>query len=129
MSTVRKFMIYGPQESLVRMSQYILDNTNPQYTFLSKGNVSGNTVYVLVYEEHQKLMNSSLSVTLILECLGTSVRAETVTTGGRMGFRGSVPTDEISLSEQVTDSILDFSKRFGLTIQEVVDKQNPDALS
>jgi hypothetical protein len=115
-------MIFGPTESLERMSQTFLDGTAPQYTFRSIHPDHTHRVDVLVYEEHHKLKNSSLSVTLVLEFTPKAVRVDIVTTGGKMGFRGSTPEGEVPLNESITDMVLDYSKRFGLTIQEVNDR-------
>lgn len=127
MSSTRKFMVFGPSDTLERMSKAVLDATTPQYHFQSPSQTDGNVIHVLVYEEHQKLMNSSVSVTLLLAFMGTSVRADVVTTGGRMGFRGSTPEGDVPLNDAIIDTILDFGKRFGLTIQELNDKTKNEA--
>lgn len=126
MSAIRKFIVFGPSDTLKRMAKVIHDGTNPQYTFTSNSTDQSKSVSIFVYEEHQKLLNSSISVTLIIETSNHSVKAEIVTTGGRMGFSGSLPNEENSLSDTVTDQIVDFAKRFGLTIQGVVDNANAD---
>jgi hypothetical protein len=46
------------------------------------------------------------------------LKFELVTTGGRMGFRGSSLSEEQTIEDDVTDYILDFAKRYGLTVQE-----------
>lgn len=121
MSTTQKLMVFGPADTLERMSKTILEASTPQYHY-HVDLQSGHSMYVMVFEEHHKLMNSSISVTLVLHYNGNSVRADVVSTGGRMGFRGSNPEGETPLNEAVTDLILDYGKRFGLTIQEVSDK-------
>jgi hypothetical protein len=115
-------MIFGPMESLERMSQAFLDGTTPHYTFRSVHPDSTHRIDVMVYEEHHKLKNSSISVTLIIEKTTKAVRVDIVTTGGKMGFRGSTPEAEVPLNESITDMVLDYAKRFGLTIQEVNDR-------
>lgn len=123
MSVVRKFVIYGPVDTLKRLNQTVIDGTSPTHHFLSdRNNGSGQYVDVCVYEEHQKLMNSSISVTLIMEFTGKSAVVEIISTGGRTGFRGSIPSDDQSVSDVVTDFVIDYSKRFGLTMQEVAPK-------
>lgn len=116
-------MVYGPTDTLERMSKVILDASAPHYHYAVHSSDS-HAVHVMVYEEHNKLMNSSISVTLILHYTGTSVRADVVSTGGRMGFRGSNPEGETPLNEAVTDYILDYGKRFGLTIQDITEKSS-----
>jgi hypothetical protein len=123
MSVVRKFVIYGPVDTLKRLNQTVIEGTSPTYHFISDRN-SGNGHYVdvCVYEEHQKLLNSSISVTLVMEFSGKSVAVEAISTGGRMGFRGSLPSDDQSIFDTVTDFVIDYSKRFGLTMQETAVK-------
>jgi len=123
MSVVRKFVIYGPVDTIKRLNQTVIDGTSPNHHFASdRSSGNGHYVDVCIYEEHQKLMNSSTSVTLIMEFTGKSAVVEAISTGGRMGFRGSVPTGDQSIFEIVTDFVIDFSKRFGLTMQEVAVK-------
>lgn len=123
MSVVRKFVIYGPVDTLKRLNQSVIDGTTPTHHFVSdRSTGNGHYVDVCVYEEHQKLLNSSTSVTLIMEYTGKSAVVEAISTGGRMGFRGSIPSDEQSIFDTITDFVIDFSKRFGLTIQEVAPK-------
>ncbi|MCC5926495.1 MAG: hypothetical protein JJU41_08025 [Bacteroidetes bacterium] len=121
MSTTRKLMVFGPSDTLERMSKVILEASAPQYHY-SVNNADKTSVNIMVYEEHNKLMNSSISVTLLLHYTGTSIRADVISTGGRMGFRGSNPEGETPLNEAVTDYILDYGKRFGLTVQDVSEK-------
>jgi hypothetical protein len=123
MSVVRKFVIYGPVDTLRRLNQTVIEGTSPTHHFISDRSYNSNQyVDVCVYEEHQKLMNSSVSVTLIMEFTGKSAVVEVISTGGRMGFRGSIPSDDQSISDAVTDFVIDFSKRFGLTMQEIAPK-------
>lgn len=122
MSVVKKFVIYGPSDSLKRLNQAVIEGTSPQYTFVSDRNNSQCYVDVCVYEEHQKLLNSSISVTLVMEYNGKGVNVEVISTGGRMGFRGSIPSDEQSIFDSVTDFVIDFARRLGLTMQEVAPK-------
>jgi hypothetical protein len=123
MSVVRKFVIYGPVDTIKRLNQTVIDGTSPTHHFASD-RISGNGHYVdvCIYEEHQKLMNARTSVTLIMEFTGKSAVVEAISTGGRMGFRGSIPSGDQSIFESVTDFVIDFSKRFGLTMQEITAK-------
>ena len=86
-------MVFGPADTLERMSKTILEASSPQYHYHVDVQ-GGHSVFVMVFEEHHKLMNSSISVTLVLHYNGSSVRADIVSTGGRMGFRGSNPEGE-----------------------------------
>lgn len=119
MSVVRKFVIYGPSETLKRMNQIVIEGTSPHFTYGTARDGTNCYVDVCIFEEHQKLLNSSTSVTLIMDYTGKSVHVTAISTGGRMGFRGSAPSEEQSIFDVVTDFVIDYSKRFGLTMQEV----------
>ncbi len=124
MSIARKFVVYGPIDTLKRMNQAIIEGTSPYFHYTSTLDSNDYRMDVCVYEDHQKIHNSTSSVSLIMEFSGKSVHVQIVSTGGRTGFRGSVPSEDIPVSEVVTDFIIDFSKRFGLTMQEVSEKGN-----
>lgn len=129
MSVVRKFVIYGPSDTLKRMNQTVIDGTSPQYCYQSRRDSGEGYVDVCVYEEHMKLLNSSISVTLIMEYTGKSVQVEAISTGGRMGFRGSIPSDDQSIYDHVNDFVIDYAKRFGLTMQETGARNGVEAES
>jgi hypothetical protein len=46
--------------------------------------------------------------------------------GGRMGFRGSSLSEERNVEADLVDFIMDFSKRFGLSLQEEVDEEDSE---
>ena len=73
---------------------------------------------VAVYEEYDKQINSSITLTCIFETTPQHNKILLKKTGGRMGFRGSEISGQHSLEKIVTDYIFDYSKRFGLTVQE-----------
>lgn len=127
MSTAEKYIVYGPFDTLKRLSPALVDETKPKHAYTYQSDEA--FISVAVYEEAQKLMNTSTGLTCIIELSGKSLKIEIITTGGRTGFRGSASETEIPITEQIKDFILDFTKRFGLTIQEnrpVVQEQQTD---
>lgn len=118
MSSINKLVIYGPSGTLKRMPPSLLDDIQPKYIYEYEGSEDESTIQVAVYEEYEKKINSSLTLTCIIESTPKHLRFELVTTGGRMGFRGSSLTEEQTIEDDVTDYILDFAKRYGLTVQE-----------
>ena len=121
MNTVRKFVMYGPADTLHRFEEQLLAATKPQYDFSYKNKDNDDTILVKVYEEHKKLTNSSTTLNLMVMITGDRLALDFVVTGGQLGFRGS-PADrtnvEPSIQEIVYEFILEFSERHGLTIQE-----------
>ncbi|MDX1618242.1 MAG: hypothetical protein R3224_05620 [Balneolaceae bacterium] len=86
-----------------------------------------DVVYVAVYEEYEKQINASVTLTCVIECTGKQNRFELKKTGGRMGFRGSsLDEEKRTIDNDVTDFVLDFSKRFGLTVQEVKEAKSEE---
>ncbi|MEO1022852.1 MAG: hypothetical protein AAFW89_09925, partial [Bacteroidota bacterium] len=80
---------------------------------------NGNSrVKVAVYEQYEKQINSSVTLTCIFESNPQNNKILLKKTGGRMGFRGSSLSEEQNIEAKVIDFILDYSKRFGLTVQE-----------
>ncbi len=73
---------------------------------------------VAVYEEYDKQINSSITLTCVFETSPQHNKILLKKTGGRMGFRGSSISDQQSVEQIVMDFIFDYSKRFGLTVQE-----------
>lgn len=121
MNTVRKFVMYGPADTLHRFEDQLLAATKPQYNFSYQNKDNDDIVLVKVYEEHKKLTNSSTTLNLLVMITGDRLALDFVVTGGRLGFRGS-PADrnnaEPSIQDVVYEFILEFSERHGLTIQE-----------
>lgn len=100
------------------MPPSLLEDIQPKYIYEYEGTEDSNKVQVAVYEEYEKKINSSLTLTCIIENSSKQLKFELVTTGGRMGFRGSSLSEEQTIEDDVTDYILDFAKRYGLTVQE-----------
>lgn len=121
MNTVRKFVMYGPADTLNRFDEQLLAATKPQYNFSYTNTDNNDCVLVKVYEEHRKLTNASITLNLIVLISGDKLALDFVVTGGRLGFRGS-PADrnnaEPSIQDIVYEFIVEFSERHGLSIQE-----------
>lgn len=112
-------MVYGPAGTLRRMAPSLLSDIKPKYLYKYNSSDEQDQIYVAVYEEYEKQINSSITLTCVIECTGKQIRFDLTTTGGRMGFRGSSLDDAKSIEDDVTDYILDFGKRFGLSVKEV----------
>lgn len=119
MATVSKYLIFGPSDTLRRMPGQLFDSIEPKYLYKYKSSETKDEVHVAVYEEYEKQINSSVTLTCIIEFTGKQNRFELKKTGGRMGFRGSsLDEEKRTIDDEVVDFILDFSKRFGLTVQQ-----------
>ena len=124
MSTVSKYLVFGPADTLRRMPGQLFNTIEPKYLYEYKSSETKDEVHVAVYEEYEKQINSSVTLTCIIEYTGKQTRFELKKTGGRMGFRGSsLDEEKRTIDDEVTDFILDFSKRFGLTVQQEKEQE------
>lgn len=121
MSTVTKYLVYGPNDTLRRLPLKLFEEHEPKYLFKYEASEGNDLVFVSVYEQFEKQINATISVTCIIECTDEHIRVEMKKAGGRMGFRGSSLTEEKNVESDLVDFIMDFSKRFGLSLQEEVD--------
>lgn len=127
MSTVSKFLVFGPAGTLHRMPEQLFREIEPKYLYQYKSSEHDDVVHVAVYEEYEKQINASVTLTCVIECTGKENRFELKKTGGRMGFRGSsLDEEKRTIDDEVIDFILDFSKRFGLTVQEVKESESEE---
>ncbi len=127
MSTVTKYLVYGPHDTLRRMTPKLLDAIEPKYTYKYESKTNKDEVYVSVYEQFEKQINATITLTCIVECTANHNRVELKKAGGRMGFRGSSLAEEKNIEADIVDFIMDFSKRFGLSLQEEVpEKENEE---
>ncbi|MEX0844731.1 MAG: hypothetical protein WD022_05595 [Balneolaceae bacterium] len=118
MNSHTTYFVFGPTATLRRMSSKMFKEHPPKFLYEYSPENSSETIYVAVYEEYEKQINSSVTLTCILESLGKHNKIVLKKTGGRMGFRGSSLSEERNVESNVIDFILDFSKRHGLTLQE-----------
>lgn len=121
MSTVTKYLVYGPNDTLRRLPLKLFEQQEPKYLYKYNATEGNDQVFVAVYEQFEKQINATITVTCIIECTKTHNRIEMKKAGGRMGFRGSSLSEEKNVESDLVDFIMDFSKRFGLSLQEEVD--------
>jgi hypothetical protein len=121
MSTVTKYLVYGPNDTLRRLPLKLFEDQEPKYLYRYNSSEGNDQVFVAVYEQFEKQINATITVTCIIECTNDRNRIEMKKAGGRMGFRGSSLTEEKNVESDLVDFIMDFSKRFGLSLQEEVD--------
>lgn len=122
MSSVTKYLVYGPQSTLRRMTPKLFESVEPKYLYQYNSPANNDEVHVAVYEQYEKQINATITLTCIIECTAKQNRVEMKKAGGRMGFRGSSLSEEHNIEADVVNFIMDFSKRFGLSLQEEVDK-------
>lgn len=124
MRSVSKYLIYGPSDTLRRMPEQLFKSQEPKYLYKYESSDTDDTVHVAVYEVYEKQINASVTLTCVIEFTGKQNRVELKKTGGRMGFRGSsLDEEKRTIDDEVIDFILDFGKRFGLTVQEVKEQE------
>lgn len=126
MSTVTKYLVYGPKSTLRRLPQKLFSDHEPKYLYKYNATKGDDQVYVAVYEQFEKQINATITVTCIIECTDEHNRVEMKKAGGRMGFRGSSLSEERNVEADLVDFIMDFSKRFGLSLQEEVDEEGSE---
>lgn len=126
MSTINKYMVYGPLNTLRRLPEKLLERNEPKYLYKYEASESGDQIFVAVFEQYEKQINATITLTCVIECTNTYNRVEMKKSGGRMGFRGSSLSEEKSIDADVIDFIMDYSKRFGLSLQEEQDQKPAD---
>ena len=127
MSTVNKYMVYGPLSTLRRLPEKLLEQNEPKYLYKYEAPDSGDQIFVAVFEQYEKQINATITLTCVMECTNTYNRVEMKKSGGRMGFRGSSLSEEKNIEADVIDFIMDYSKRFGLSLQEEQDETPADS--
>ncbi len=127
MKSVSKYLIYGPADTLRRIPANLFKSEEPKYLYKYESSSSDDAVHVAVYEQYEKQINASVTLTVIIEFTGKETRIEIKKTGGRMGFRGSsLDEEKRTIDDEVVDFILDFTKRYGLTVQEVQEQEETE---
>ena len=125
MNKLRKFVVLGPVDTVKKMGTQLLEDLKPKYSYQYQLPDQDSFIIVTVFEEYQRLINSSTSLTCVVEYSNKSIKFELMPTGGRMGFRGSAADTARPLVDAVVDFIFDYAKRYGLTPQEM-PVQQPD---
>lgn len=127
MSTVTKYLVYGPNDTLRRMPSKLFDELEPKYLYTYNSSSNKDRIFVAVYEQFEKQINATITLTCVVECSSGHNRIELKKAGGRMGFRGSSLSEDKNIESDVVDFIMDFTKRFGLSLQEeIADSPSKD---
>lgn len=126
MSTVTKYLVYGPNDTLRRIPVKLFSDHEPKYLYTYKSDKNSDQIFVAVYEQFEKQINATITLTCVIECNARHTRVELKKAGGRMGFRGSSLSEEKNIEADVVDFIMDFSKRFGLSLQEEVEEESKE---
>ncbi|GEM_PF-1434351 len=117
MANIIKLEIFGPISTLKRIGEVMLEET-PHTHYFVRDVSDGQSVRVFIYEDRNTAVHSARCVTCILSEYPSTIRLEIADVGKQSGFRGSQEPDEQPVYEQILDFILDFSKQYGLTVQE-----------
>jgi len=126
MNSHTKYLVFGPPKTLRRMAPKLFSSLDTKFLYEYKSDESSDEIYVAVFEEYEKQINSSVTLTVVFECTPKQNTIHLKKTGGRMGFRGSSLSEEKTVEDDVIDFIMDFTKRFGLTMQEEKVLMNDD---
>lgn len=118
MNSHTKYIIFGPVTSLKQMGAKLFKSLEPKFLHHYTSTTNHDEIFVAVFEEYDKQINSSITLTVVFEKLANQNNIHLKKTGGRMGFRGSAMGETKSIETEVIDFIFDYTKRFGLTIQE-----------
>lgn len=118
MNSHTTYLVFGPTASLKRMSDKLFSDYAPKFLHTRTFETLQTRMDVAVYEEYEKQINSSVTLTCVFESTPQHNKIILKKTGGRMGFRGSSLSEQQSVEQSVMDFIFDFSKRYGLTVQE-----------
>jgi len=118
MNSHTTYLVFGPTASLKRMSDKLFSDYAPKFLHTRTFETLQTKMDVAVYEEYEKQINSSVTLTCVFESTPQHNKIILKKTGGRMGFRGSSLSEQQSVEQSVMDFIFDFSKRYGLTVQE-----------
>lgn len=123
MSSLTKYYAYGPKATLKRMAPKLLDALDPKYLYTYQGD-NGDDIHVALFEQYEKQINATISLLCVIESGTKRNRIELKKSGGRMGFRGSSLSEEKKIESDVVDFVMDYCKRFGLSLQEEVEQQD-----
>lgn len=126
MSTLTKYLLYGPNDTLRRMAPKLFESLEPKYLYKYESSANKDEVHVAVYEEYEKQINATITLVCVIECKDKQNRIELKKAGGRMGFRGSSLSEDKNIESDVIDFVMDFAKRFGLSLQEEVAEQKEE---
>lgn len=127
MSSTHTYVIYGPGTALKRLPVQLFEKYKPKYAYKYDSESHNDIIWVSVFEEYEKQINASLTLTCIFTFTGSQMAFECQKTGGRIGFRGSSLDDG---KETVEDSVIkfihDYAQRFGLSVQQENKQQGKE---
>ncbi len=123
MSTLTKYLVYGPKDTLRRFPEKLFEHREPKYLYHYDDTSGNEKVYVAVFEQYEKQINATITLTCVVECKNSQNRIEMKKSGGRMGFRGSSLMEDKNIESDLVDFVMDYSKRYGLSLQEIVEKK------
>ncbi len=126
MNTITKYLVYGPNSTLRSLPAKLFEKFEPKYLYKYNSSDSTDQIYVAVFEQFEKQINATITLTCVVECTPAHNRVELKKSGGRMGFRGSSLSEDKNVESDVVDFIVDYSKRFGLSLQEEVEKEEQE---
>lgn len=117
MSTVTKYLLYGPKDVLKRLPGQLLQAHPPKFSFRHHSTTGDDQVYVYLYEEYEKQTHTTVSLVCVAEYTPSHARVHLKKAGGRMGFKGSSLREEKTIESGVIEYIIDFATRYGLSLQ------------
>lgn len=118
MNSHTTYLVFGPATSLKRMASKMFSEYEPKFLHTRHFDAVKTEIAVAVYEEYEKQINASVTLTCIFESAPQHNKIVLKKTGGRMGFRGSSLSEEKNVEANIMDFIFDYCKRYGLTVQE-----------
>lgn len=118
MNSHTAYTIYGPSISLKKMANKLFTDHSPKFLHSRTCDAFITKLDVAVYEDYDKQFNSSITLTCVFESSPDHNKILLKQTGGTMGFGGNSIDDQKTVEKIVVDFILDYSKKFGLTVKE-----------
>ncbi len=116
MANISRIEIFGPATTLKSIGKTLLEQT-PHVHHYKRKITEDQHVWVYLYEDTNTAVHCARCVTCILSEYPSSLVLEIADVGKQSGFRGSQEPDEQPVYEQLLDFILDYSKQYGLTVQ------------
>lgn len=124
MNPEHTYTIYGPSTALKRLPVQLFEQYKPKYTYKYDSEDHNDIIWITVFEEYEKQINASLTLTCIFTFKGQTMQFASIKTGGRIGFRGSSLEDtKRTIEDNVVKFIQDYSQRFGLSVQQQSEQQ------
>lgn len=123
MSALTKYLVYGPNATLRRMAPKLYETIEPKFLYNYQSSANSDEVSVAVFEEYEKQINATVTLVCVIESSDKKTRVELKKSGGRMGFRGSSLSEDKNIESNVIDFIVDYTKRYGLSLQEIIPEE------